>query len=70
VKVLILGGTGFIGRHLTRNLLDAGHEIAVFHRGQRKVRFPRAVLQIRGNRNRLEESARSFAAFSRKRWSI
>jgi nucleoside-diphosphate-sugar epimerase len=64
VKVLILGGTGFIGRHLTRNLLNAGHEVAVFHRGKRQVRFPRGVLQIRGDRRRLEESAPSFAAFS------
>ncbi|HEV2805530.1 MAG TPA: NAD-dependent epimerase/dehydratase family protein [Chthoniobacterales bacterium] len=64
MKVLILGGTGFIGRHLTGNLLNAGHEVAVFHRGRRQVRFPRRVLHIRGNRSRLEESAPSFAAFS------
>lgn len=63
MKVLILGGTGFIGRHLTKNLLEAGHEVAVFHRGKRRVRFPRRVRHIRGNRSRLAESARSFEAF-------
>lgn len=63
MKVLILGGTGFIGRFLTRNLLAAGHEVAVFHRRKREVRFPRRVLHIHGHRSRLEESARSFASF-------
>lgn len=65
MKVLILGGTGFIGRHVTRHLLEAGHDVAVFHRGKRqRVRFPRRVLHIHGNRNGLEESARAFALFS------
>jgi nucleoside-diphosphate-sugar epimerase len=64
MKVLILGGTGFIGRHLTRNLLNAGHEVAVFHRGRRRVPFRRRVLHIYGNRSRLEESVRAFASFS------
>jgi nucleoside-diphosphate-sugar epimerase len=63
MKVLILGGTGFIGRHLTTCLLNK-HEVAVFHRGKGKVRFPRRVLHIHGNRRRLEESRRAFAAFS------
>lgn len=64
MKVLILGGTGFIGRHLTKTLLSAGGDVAVFHRGRRRVRFPRRVLHIHGNRNRLEESARSLERFS------
>jgi UDP-glucose 4-epimerase len=31
-KCLVLGGNGFIGRHLTRALLAAGHEVRVFDR--------------------------------------
>ena len=64
MKVLILGGTGFIGRHLTASLLEAGHEVAIFHRKKRRVRFSRSVLHIHGNRSRLDESLRSFASFS------
>jgi nucleoside-diphosphate-sugar epimerase len=64
MKVLIIGGTGFIGRHLTRNLLRTKHHVAVFHRGRRRVRFPRRVLHLHGDRNRLKESAQSFASFS------
>ncbi|PYJ85131.1 MAG: hypothetical protein DME70_10080, partial [Verrucomicrobia bacterium] len=52
MKVLILGGTGFIGRHLTASLLEAGHEVAIFHRKKRRVRFSRSVLHIHGNRSR------------------
>lgn len=64
MKVLILGGTGFIGRPVTTRLLEAGHEIAVFHRGKRHARFPRHVLHIHGTRSRLAESARAFESFS------
>jgi nucleoside-diphosphate-sugar epimerase len=64
VKILVLGGTGFIGRHLTHHLLERGHEVSVFHRGKRDVKFPRHVVHIHGDRNRLHEQASAFAAFS------
>ncbi len=33
MKVLVIGGTRFIGAHVVRRLHDAGAEVAVFHRG-------------------------------------
>jgi 2'-hydroxyisoflavone reductase len=33
VRVLVVGGTRFVGRHIVQALLDAGHEVTLFHRG-------------------------------------
>jgi 2'-hydroxyisoflavone reductase len=34
VRLLILGGTVFLGRHLAAAALSAGHEVTLFHRGR------------------------------------
>ncbi len=34
MRVLVLGGTGFLGRHLTEALLARGHEPTLVHRGR------------------------------------
>lgn len=34
MKILILGGTKFVGRHLAQAALAAGHDLTLFHRGQ------------------------------------
>lgn len=34
MRVLVIGGTRFIGRHLVPRLLEAGHEVHLFNRGQ------------------------------------
>jgi nucleoside-diphosphate-sugar epimerase len=37
MRILLLGGTGFIGTRAVHRLLLAGHEVAVVHRGHRRV---------------------------------
>jgi 2'-hydroxyisoflavone reductase len=34
MRVLVVGGTRFVGRHLVEAALSAGHEVTIFHRGR------------------------------------
>ena len=43
MRVLVLGGTVFLGRHVVETLLARGHEVTLFHRGKRGLElFPNA----------------------------
>jgi len=53
MKILAIGGTGFIGPFTIRQLQQAGHNVSVFHRG--KTSHPEGVKQIIGERNRLSD---------------
>lgn len=33
MNLLVIGGTRFIGRHVVRELMEAGHKVTLFHRG-------------------------------------
>jgi 2'-hydroxyisoflavone reductase len=51
MKLLILGGTKFVGRHITQSALDAGHQVTLFNRGQsNRDLFPQ-VEKIIGDRD-------------------
>ena len=52
MKILILGGTGFIGSFQVRYALSRGHEITVFNRGKsHRGSLPPEVEQLIGDRN-------------------
>jgi nucleoside-diphosphate-sugar epimerase len=53
MRVLVIGGTGFIGPFVIKILVDEGHDITVFHRGEAKPSLPESVRRIHGNRNDL-----------------
>jgi nucleoside-diphosphate-sugar epimerase len=40
VRVLVLGGTRFIGPHVVRLLAEAGNEVTIFHRGETESDLP------------------------------
>jgi 2'-hydroxyisoflavone reductase len=50
-RVLVLGGTGFIGPHLVRGLVARGHAVTIFTRGRRDADLPASVVRLTGDRN-------------------
>lgn len=64
MHVLVIGGTGFIGRHVTRRLIDGGHKVTVFHRGQTTAELPPAVDYISGERAELQSFSSDFKRIS------
>ncbi|MCY0942129.1 NAD-dependent epimerase/dehydratase family protein [Streptomyces antarcticus] len=48
MKLLMLGGTEFVGRAITEDALDRGWEVTVFHRGQHAP--PGGVTAVHGDR--------------------
>ena len=51
MKLLILGGTRFLGRHLVTAALARDHEVTLFNRGNYPEGVPSGVETIRGNRH-------------------
>src|SRR5262249_14447583 len=51
MRILVIGGTGFIGPHLVRQLASMGHSVSVLHRGNAPFDLP--AEEILGNRNDL-----------------
>jgi 2'-hydroxyisoflavone reductase len=51
LRILILGGTGFIGPHFVRAALERGHHVAVFNRGKDRADLPETVEHLIGDRN-------------------
>ncbi|GCE30740.1 hypothetical protein KDA_62240 [Dictyobacter alpinus] len=50
MKLLILGGTVFLGRHLTEAALAHGHEVTLFHRGVHGNELFPTVERLHGDR--------------------
>jgi nucleoside-diphosphate-sugar epimerase len=62
MRVLLIGGNGFIGRCVVSALRQQGHPLAVFHRGTTAT--PPGVDEIRGDRNQLNASAQELKRFA------
>ena len=50
-RLLILGGTGFIGPHMVRYAVERGHEVTIFTRGRNQPDLPDGVEHLVGDRN-------------------
>jgi nucleoside-diphosphate-sugar epimerase len=66
MRVIVLGGTGFIGPYVVRHLAEMGHDVAVFNRGRRaaQVELPPGVDRISGDRDHLSRYATEFRAYA------
>src|SRR5579885_3026880 len=62
MRILLIGGDGFIGRFVVAALKRPENQLAVFHRGT--ATLPAAVDEIRGDRNLLEASTRELKTFA------
>lgn len=51
MKVLVLGGSLFLGRHLVEAALDRGHEVTVFNRGMTNPELYPEVEHLHGDRD-------------------
>jgi 2'-hydroxyisoflavone reductase len=51
MRVLVLGGTQFVGRHIVEALMRGGHAVSIFTRGQSPDVLPAAVERLRGDRD-------------------
>jgi 2'-hydroxyisoflavone reductase len=51
LKILILGGTRFIGVHMTELALKRGHTLTFFNRGRTKAEMFPEIERIKGDRN-------------------
>lgn len=63
IRLLILGGTGFIGPHQVRYALERGHEVTVFNRGRRAPGMFDGVEELIGDR-----ATNDYSALSGRTW--
>ncbi len=51
MKILILGGTNFVGRHFAEEALKRGHELTLFNRGQTNPDLFPGAIKLQGDRD-------------------
>lgn len=64
MRILVIGGSGFIGPFVFNQLAAHGHELAVLHRGNSRHELSAQVQRIIGDRNRLAEYRRELLRFA------
>ena len=58
MRLLVLGGTIFLGRHVVERALALGHEVTIFHRGNHGADlFPKVESAIAVYTSELDHSA-------------
>ncbi len=63
MRILVIGGTGFIGPWVVTDLIRRDNEVAVFHRGRTANVLPSSVRDIIGDRRTIADAAAHIRAF-------
>lgn len=63
MRVLVLGGTGFLGPDVVRELVDAGATVTIFHTGRHEASLPPDVAHVHGERDKLADHHGEFLRF-------
>jgi len=63
MRILMIGGTRFMGPYILKNLHATRHEVALFHRGQTSTALPEGVEEILGDRDQLADYASTLRAW-------
>lgn len=66
LRILILGGTGFIGPHQVQYALDRGHKVTLFNRGKTNADLFPTVERLVGDRNAPD----GYAALAGRTWDV
>ena len=64
MRILIIGGTGFISAVVVEQLVQQGHRIMIVHRGQTQAELPAGVQQVLTNQSGLLELREAFKPFA------
>src|SRR3954468_23836816 len=51
MRILVLGGTQFLGRHVVERALESGHEVTLFNRGRTRPELFPDVEKLQGDRD-------------------
>jgi len=51
MRILVIGGTAFVGRHIAQAAVDAGHDLTLFHRGKTGTELFGQATHLSGDRD-------------------
>jgi nucleoside-diphosphate-sugar epimerase len=64
MRILIIGGTRFIGPRVAEQLISGGHEVTLFHRGQTHADLPASVNHLHGEHADLQSFKSQFKSLA------